>query len=213
MFGLLYLFKKRGDLVKIVIATDGSLGSSETISNLSEIRLKETQKGLKEISSPIMLNIKDGHLGDDITHKKLLKKEIFKHNPDLIVTHSESDYHPDHRALSKIVQSIAGIYIPILFCDNFMGINYIPNYIVDITEAFSKKINAINAHISQNPKSYIDAVTIWNRFRSAQCNAPKSNYAEAYNFKSSFPFYDIRDILPPSPMIRATSLRKKGGLI
>ena len=53
-----------------------------------------------------------------------------------------------------------------------MGINYIPNYIVDITEAFSKKINAINAHISQNPKSYIDAVTIWNRFRSAQCNAP-----------------------------------------
>ena len=77
-----------------MIATDGSLGSSETISNLSEIRLKETQKGLKEISSPIMLNIKDGHLGDDITHKKLLK-EIFKHNPDLIVTHSESDYHPD----------------------------------------------------------------------------------------------------------------------
>ena len=46
MFGLLYLFK--GDLVKIVIATDGSLGSSETISNLSEIRLKETQKDLKK---------------------------------------------------------------------------------------------------------------------------------------------------------------------
>ena len=40
-----------------------------------------------------------------------------------------------------------------------------------------------------------------NEYRSAQCNSPKGSYAEAYFFEPSFPFADIRKILPDSPKI------------
>ena len=94
-----------------------------------------------------------------------------------------------------------------------MGINFLPDYYVDITEEFEKKIEAIMKHESQNPQNYVNAVKIWNSFRSAQCNGKLGTYAEAYSFDASFPFSDIRSILPNSPLLKATSLRSKGGLV
>ena len=38
MFGLLCLFKERGDEINLIVATDGSLGSSNPTSNLAKIR-------------------------------------------------------------------------------------------------------------------------------------------------------------------------------
>ena len=67
--------------------------------------------------------------------------------------------------------------------------------------------------LSQFPEKYIELVEIWNNFRSIQCNGLKNTYAEAYRFEPSFPFSDIRDLLPKSPKINATSLTKSGGLI
>ena len=47
-----------------------------------------------------------------------------------------------------------------------------------------------------------------NSYRAAQCNAPKGKYAEAYSFEPSFPFSDIRDILPSPLKIKTFSYRK-----
>ena len=213
MFGLLCLFKERGDEINLIVATDGSLGSSNPTSNLSKIRANETKDALKEFSIPKLLKIKDGELGNEFLHQKLIHYEINKINPDLIVTHSQNDYHPDHRALSRIVKSIAGIYYPLLFADNFVGIDFNPNYYVDISDFFSKKKLAIQKHKSQFPEKYVELVEIWNRFRSIQCNGANNTYAEAYRFEASFPFSDIRSLLPKPPKINATSLKKSGGLI
>ena len=71
-------------------------------------------------------------------YTKKIFDEINKINPDLIVTHSQNDYHPDHRALSRMVKSVAGIYYPVLFADNFVGIDFKPNYYIDITKFFKK---------------------------------------------------------------------------
>ena len=46
-------------------------------------------------------------------------------------------------------------------------------------------------HESQNPQNYVNAVKLWNGFRSAQCNGKLGTYAEAYSFDPSFPFSDI----------------------
>lgn len=213
MFGLLCLFKKRGDTINSIVATDGSLGSAKPDPKLAKVRANETKHALKELCIPTLLNIKDGQLGNQISHQRKIYKEIKKIDPDLILTHSENDYHPDHRALSSIVKSIAGIYYPVLFCDNFVGINFNPNYYVDISEFFHQKKIAISSHKSQKPDKYIELVEIWNRFRSVQCNGPKNNFAEAYKFVPSFPFSDIRNLLPLSPKINTTSLKKSGGLI
>ena len=42
-----------------------------------------------------------------------------------------------------------------------------------------------------------------NSYRAAQCNAPKGRYAEAYSFEPSFPFTDIRQILPSPLKLRS----------
>ena len=213
MFGLLCLFKERGDEINLIVATDGSLGSSSPTLTLKKIRANETKDALRDLSIPKLLKIKDGQLGNDFLHQKKIHYEINRINPDLIITHSHNDYHPDHRSLSKIVKSIAGIHYPVLFADNFVGIDFNPNYYVDISKFFLKKKLAIKAHVSQFPDKYIELVEIWNRFRSIQCNGQKDTYAEAYRFEASFPFSDIRDLLPKSPKIHATSLKKSGGLI
>ena len=53
--------------------------------------------------------------------------------PDLIITHSENDYHADHKSLSLIIKGAGSHYIPVLYCDT-LSINFNPNYYVDVTD-------------------------------------------------------------------------------
>ena len=209
MFGLLRKFKCLGNKVYNIIATDGSHGGKNKVEKLKYIRKKEAIEGLKDFGKPIFLNVTDSTFGDLLEHKTILKKQIKKIDPDLIITHSKNDYHQDHQNLSSLMKSIATFDYPILNVDTFMGINFLPNYYVDITDEFENKIEAIMKHKSQNPQNYVNAVKIWNSFRSAQCNGKLGTYAEAYNFDASFPFSDIRSILPNSPLLKSTSLRTK----
>ena len=83
-----------------------------------------------------------------------------------------------------------------------MGINFQPNFYIDITNYYQCKKDAILKHKSQNPERFVDLFELMNSYRAAQCNAPKGSYAEAYSFSSSFPFSDIRSLLPDGPKIR-----------
>jgi len=47
-----------------------------------------------------------------------------------------------------------------------------------------------------------------NGFRSSQANAP-NGYAEAWRFEPSYPFADIRGLLPPAPPVRPIADRRK----
>ena len=194
MFGLLTLFKERGDQVFLMIATDGSKGGVNTGELLKNNRKIEAISGLKNLSSPIFLDIPDGELGDDPQHKKIIKENILKIMPDLIVTHSQNDYHADHRSLSLLASSSVSHYIPIMYCDTLMGINFQPDYYVDITDIFTIKKEAILNHSSQDPQRFVDLSLLMNSYRAAQCNAPKGSFAEAYSFTYSFPFADIRNV-------------------
>ena len=82
-----------------------------------------------------------------------------------------------------------------------MGVNFVPEYYVEITSHFELKKNAIMKHKSQNPERFLQATILLNRFRSAQCNAPINNYAEAFRYEKRFPFSDIRHLLPDAPKI------------
>ena len=133
--------------------------------------------------------------------------------PDLIITHSENDYHADHQSLSLIIKGAVSHYIPVLFCDTLMGINFHPNYYVDITDYYGAKKNAILKHKSQNPQRFVDLFELMNSYRAAQCNAPKGYYAEAYSFISSFPFSDIREFLPAPLKIRSFYIKDQNGFL
>ena len=213
MFGLLMNFKKRGDQVSMIVATDGSLGGSVEEKDLSKKRSSETIMGLKKIGKPILLNFPDGHLGENIDHKTILKDNILSLSPDLLLTHSIMDYHSDHRILSRLVGEIASHYIPVLYCDSLLGVNFIPNYFVEITEFFELKKKAILEHKTQNPNRFVELVKLMNGYRAAQCNSPLGTYAEAYSFDPSFPFADIRNILPPSPQLRKFQISDVNGFL
>ncbi len=202
MFGLLSICLQRGDEISLMIATDGSAGSVSINENLAEIRKNETIKALQDIAIPDMLGFYDGMLTSTKNAYDIINDKIKLLSPDLIITHAPEDYHPDHRILSHYVTQSAGFKSPVLFCDTLMGVNFNPNLYVDISEVFNKKADAIMFHKSQTPEKFLEATTLMNRFRSAQCNAPKNNYAEAYRHDPSFPFSDIRSLLPGSPKIR-----------
>ena len=203
MLGFLLACKHRKDEIHLAIATDGAAGNLLELSGLVKIRKEETIKALDPVGIPFFFDFPDGNLFSVPNCVKFIKNHIQTIKPDLIITHSPEDYHPDHRALSQFVHQAAGFYCPILYSDTLMGVNFNPDYYVDITPFFDMKCEAILRHESQNPKKFLEATELLNRFRSAQCNCPKGHYAEAYRMDKSFPFSDIRDMLPPSPGINS----------
>ena len=213
MYGLLSIYKKEGHEVYTMIATDGAKGGAIKGNKLVKERANEAISGLEKLSLPIFLNLPDGELGEESEHRKIIKENILKIMPDLIVTHSENDYHADHKSLSLITKGAVSHYIPILYCDTLMGINFNPNYYVDITNYHESKKEAVLKHKTQKPQRFVDLFELMNSYRAAQCNAPKGNYAEAYNFVPSFPFSDIREILPSPLKLRSFHIENQHGFL
>ena len=213
MYGLLSIYKKEGHQVYTMIATDGAKGGAITGDKLAKERANEAVSGLEKLSPPIFLNLPDGELGDELEHRKVIKENILKIMPDLIVTHSENDYHADHKSLSLITKGAVSHYIPILYCDTLMGINFNPNYYVDITNYHKLKKEAVLKHKTQKPHRFVDLFELMNSYRAAQCNAPKGNYVEAYSFIPSFPFSDIREVLPAPLKLRPFHIENQHGFL
>ena len=202
MYGILAAAASRGDTLNLVVATDGAAGGVEPGPVLASKRASETQAGLSGLGDLQLLNLPDGQLSTAQDAPRIIARMIHDITPDLIITHAPEDYHPDHRSLSRFVTDAAGFICPVLFCDTLMGVNFSPDYYVDITPYFNAKQTAIMAHTSQYPDRFTAAAAIMNRFRAAQCNAPDGHYAEAYRIDSRFPFTDVRELLPPSPPYR-----------
>ena len=94
-----------------------------------------------------------------------------------------------------------------------MGLNFNPTVYFDITDYYYLKKKAILKHKTQKPQRFVDLFKLMNSYRAAQCNAPKGKYAEAYAFEPSFPFSDIRDILPSPLKLRPFHIKNKHGFL
>lgn len=213
MFGFLSVCKKRSDEIFMTVVTDGAKGGQKNIEELINVRKKETINGLKFLGEPTFLNLRDGDVGNSEKDFTIINENLYKVKPDLIVTHHQHDYHSDHVAVSNLVKKAAGHYIPILYCDTMMGVNFDPLYYVDITVHFKLKVKAIMEHNSQKPNRFVSLSKLMNSYRSAQCNAPLGCYAEAYTFEKSFPFSDISNILPQPIPIRPFDINNHNGFL
>ena len=78
---------------------------------------------------------------------------------------------------------------------------------------YKLKKEAILKHQTQDPQRFVSLFELMNSYRAAQCNAPKGNYAEAYNFIPSFPFSDIREILPSPLKLRPFQIENQHGFL
>jgi N-acetylglucosamine malate deacetylase 1 len=200
-FGTLAAARAMGAEIGCLIVTDGAAGGTAPGPDLARQRHAEAIAAASGLGvTPIFLDRPDGGLAGDGEAAGLLDAAIREFAPDLVITHDPEDYHPDHRALSRLVRDAARFHVPVLYTDTLMGNGFSPTIYVDVTAHFDAKRTAIRAHNSQRPERFVSACETWNRFRALQCNAPQS-YAEAFRFEPRYPFADVRALLPPPPAL------------
>jgi LmbE family N-acetylglucosaminyl deacetylase len=176
--GTMARFAQTGASVNYLIITDGSKGSSDpnaSSEELVKIREQEQRNAVKIVGgdSVYFLGYPDGELEISMQLKRDVVKIIRTVKPDVVVTMDPSMLysadrgfinHPDHRAAGQValdcVYPLARDHLtfPELYAEGFMP-HITPtvlltnfekgNYIVDITDTFNTKIDAIKAHKSQ----------------------------------------------------------------
>ncbi len=159
-----------GMSVGIIDLTKGELGTRGN----EKIRLKEADDSAKVLGVKFRdnLGLRDGFFDSNEKSVLLLIEKIRLHTPNIIITNAKTDRHPDHENASKLVKKASflsglikiktkinnknqDLFRPniILYCIQNNYIN--PDFIVDISKYFDKKIESIKCFKSQfyNPNS------------------------------------------------------------
>ena len=155
----------KGHKVGIIDLTSGDLGTRGT----PEIRLQEAEAAsdLMGLSLRENLNFSDGFFTNDDEHKIQLVKVIRKYQPDIVIANAPSDRHPDHGRASQLtidacflsglekIDTGQEIWRPNSIYHYIQFNNIEPDFVVDISEFFERKIESIKCYSSQfyDPKS------------------------------------------------------------
>ena len=203
MFGTMAAYAAQGAELTFAVATDGAKGGKSDATVLAGVRREEATAAAALLgAAPRFLDFPDGALVADAALIGALKTLIRETGPELVITHAPNDYHADHRALSDGVRIAASFAVPVLHADTMGGTGFSPTHYVDISAYRDVKTQAIRAHRSQRPEQYVDRARVQNEFRAGQCNSTPGSLAEAFRFEPTFPFADIRALLPPAPPVR-----------
>jgi LmbE family N-acetylglucosaminyl deacetylase len=158
-----------GHRVKFLSLTNGDAGhQSEGGGALAKRRRAEAEEAGRRfgISEYEVLDNHDGELEPTLSVRGQVIRAIRRWNADLVILPRPNDYHPDHRNTGLVVQDAAYMVIvpnvapdtpplsknPVfLYCqDSFQRPNpFRPDVAVDITSVYEKKIEALDAHVSQ----------------------------------------------------------------
>jgi LmbE family N-acetylglucosaminyl deacetylase len=210
MFGTLAAYAAQGAELTFAIATDGAKGGKSDPAVLARVRREDAAAAAALLgAAPRFLDFPDGELVADAALIGALKELIRETGPDLAITHAPNDYHADHRALSDGVRIAASFGVPVLHADTMGGTGFSPTHYVDISAHAKIKAKAIRMHQSQDPERFVDGARTQNLFRAGQCNGAQGSLAEAFRFQPTFPFADIRALLPPAPPIRKVMVSTK----
>ena len=91
---------KNGKTVGVLDLTQGELGSRGTI----ETRYEEAAKAAMIMGVHVRENLKmrDGFFKNDEEHQRKLIVAIRKYQPEIVITNSLEDRHPDHGRAAKL---------------------------------------------------------------------------------------------------------------
>ena len=166
-FGTLARCVDRGDSVVVCSMTNGNKGHA-TIEpeRLRMVRMAESAKASAVIgASYCTLDVDDMGLDASDRGLRLRLTELIRSvKPDLVITHDQDDYHPDHNATSELVVYCL-MQATLVHCrtespaldkqmhlyhmDKVGGTLFIPSEFVDISTTFEKKEKALACHVSQ----------------------------------------------------------------
>ncbi|MEP6677322.1 MAG: bacillithiol biosynthesis deacetylase BshB1 [Ferruginibacter sp.] len=176
--GTLLVEKANGKKTGIIDLTQGELGSRGT----AETRKKEAAHAAKILGVDIRENLMmaDGFFRNDEEHQRSVISAIRKYQPEIILCNAPEDRHPDHGRSAKLVADAAflsGLLKIETHDDNGNPqphwrpkyvFNYVqdrllkPDFVIDITTSFEKKLEAMKAYTTQfhsegasGPQTYI----------------------------------------------------------
>jgi len=175
--GLLMVEKKFGKTTGIIDLSLGELGTRGT----PEIRKQESTAAAKILGVDIRENLymADGFFRNDEAHQVKVIEAIRKYRPEIILCNAPSDRHPDHGRGAKLVSDasfLSGLSKIETISDgvaqeawrpkyvlHFIQDRYLkPDFVVDITDVFERKMEAIKTYSSQfhnpamdEPETYI----------------------------------------------------------
>lgn len=107
--GLAAIYRSLGREVKLVSVTNGAAGHHlRTPEELVPLRRREAAAAGGVIDATYETwDFPDGLLQPTLEVRHRIIREIREFQPDLVLTHRTSDYHPDHRAVGQSVQDAA----------------------------------------------------------------------------------------------------------
>lgn len=166
--GVASIYASMGHKVKFVSLTNGDKGHQKIGGGeLANRRLKEAKEAARRWGIEYdVLDNHDGELLPTLENRMTVIRLIREWNADLVIAPRTNDYHPDHRNTGVIVQDAAYLVIvpnivsstppltknPVFlyFRDRFQRPNpFRPDIAVDITQAIQKKVDGLDAHVSQ----------------------------------------------------------------
>ena len=175
--GSLMIEKKNGKKVGIIDLSEGELGTRGN----AETRKHEAANAAKIMNIDIRENLSmaDGFFKNDEANQLKVIASLRKYQPEIVLCNAPEDRHPDHgRSANLIVDAafLSGLKKIITFSSegeieentvsqkewrpkyvfNYIQDRYLqPNFVIDISEVFEKKIEAIKAFKTQffNPES------------------------------------------------------------
>jgi LmbE family N-acetylglucosaminyl deacetylase len=221
--GTLARCAQRGDRVTMCVVTDGRGNPQGDAETIIATRKAEAEAAAAVIGARLrMLGVPDGSVWVDEATRHLFIEAIREAQPDLVITHPPDDYHPDHKATSRLVMDAAQVArtanypsryaphlatMPIAFMEPDRGVGFVPEDYVDITEVWAHKLAMLDVHRSQYmPAGYTAAsvlpsednpfhryVEAVNRFRGLAANVL---YAEGFCFWRAAGRVATRRLLP-----------------
>jgi bacillithiol biosynthesis deacetylase BshB1 len=130
-----------------------------------ELRAKEAAKAAKVMGVAVRENLgfPDGGIQNTPETRAKLAVAIRRLKPRIVITHSQHGRHPDHPIVAQLVRDacfVAGLKkvepkiaphrpLKVIHALSFREDNQKPTFVVDISEAFEKKLEAIACYKSQ----------------------------------------------------------------
>jgi LmbE family N-acetylglucosaminyl deacetylase len=217
--GTLARYAADGHSVTMAVFTCGDMGDPNIAPrDMARIRKRESEASAAILGARMLWpGITDELVFPNEEQRRIMIDVIRQADPDVIITHSPTDYHPDHRYVSQLVfdsyfqkglphmpgQSQAACRFggtQVYYMDNLAGISFLPTEYVDITSQMDAKRRMLECHQSQvKPMrelahtDLIDMVDVQSRFRGL---AAGCKYAEGFNRLEAFQRGLTKRVLP-----------------
>ena len=159
--GTLIKAAKQGRRTAVIDLTEGEMGTKGD----AKSRAAEAEKaaGIMKLSARENLGLPDAAIVNDPETRILVARAIRKFKPRVVIAPARQGRHPDHRATAELVRDacfVAGLAkvapdVPkhrpkkVLHCISYRQDFEKPTFVVDISEEFEQKLEAIRCFDSQ----------------------------------------------------------------